>query len=256
MQVMGIDVGGSGIKGAPVDVVEGKLLEERVRIETPTASTPDKVAKIIGEICTRFSWSGPVSMGFPGIVTGGTIYSAANVDDSWVGVNASELVSIVTGNPVAVINDADAAGTAEMRYGAGRGRNGVIFVITVGTGLGTSMFTDGYLVPNVELGHLQIRGKDAEYRASDATRKRKKLAWPHWAKRFTEYLNTLEALFSPSLFIIGGGASRKTHKFFPHLNIKTEIVPAELRNDAGMIGAALAATEGPFALPELRSNVE
>jgi polyphosphate glucokinase len=254
MQVMGIDVGGSGIKGAPIDVTEGRLLEERLRVETPRASTPEKIAKVIDDICSSFSWSGPISMGFPGIVTGGTIYSAANVDDLWVGVNASELVSIVTGNPVAVINDADAAGMAEMRYGAGRGRNGVVFVITVGTGLGTAMFTDGYLVPNVELGHLQIRGKDAECRASDATRKRRDLSWQDWAKRFTEFLNTLESLFSPSLFIIGGGASRKTHKFFPYLDIKTEIIPAELRNDAGMIGAALAATEGPFALPELTSS--
>ncbi len=243
MNVLGIDIGGSGIKGAPIDTETGALLDERHRIKTPQPATPDDVAEVVGELVRHFAWRDRVGLGFPGITIDNVIYSAANVDKSWMNTDGGRLFSHATGQPCTVTNDADAAGLAEMRIGAGKGRDGVVFVITVGTGLGTALFTGGHLVPNVELGHLKMDGKDAEYLASDAARKRLGLKWKKWAKPFSAFLNELEDLFSPKLFIIGGGASKKTHKFFPYLDVRTEVLAAKLLNEAGIIGAAMAAAE-------------
>ncbi len=240
-EILGIDIGGTGIKGAPVDVENGSLLAPRFRLLTPTPSKPKPMAETVAEIARHFAWTGPIGCGFPALVQAGVVRSAANIHKKWIGVDAQALFADVTGCPVIVLNDADAAGLAEMTFGAGRGRNGVVMIITIGTGLGTALFLDGQLVPNTELGHIEIGGQDAELRASDAARQRDKLSWKRWAKRFNKYLNTLERLFSPDLFILGGGASKKHEKFIPLLSVRAEILPAQLLNEAGIIGAALAA---------------
>lgn len=240
-EILGIDIGGTGIKGAPVDVENGSLLAPRFRLLTPTPSKPKPMAETVAEIARHFAWTGPIGCGFPALVQAGVVRSAANIHKKWIGVDAQALFADVTGCPVIVLNDADAAGLAEMTFGAGRGRNGVVMIITIGTGLGTALFLDGQLVPNTELGHIEIGGQDAELRASDAARQRDKLTWKRWAKRFNRYLNTLERLFSPDLFILGGGASKKHEKFIPLLSVRAEILPAQLLNEAGIIGAALAA---------------
>ena len=246
MTLLGIDIGGTGIKGAPVDVETGKLLEERFRIETPQPAAPNAVADVVEQVAAHFKYRGPTGITFPSVVKNGVIYTAANVDKSWIGTNAGELFSKHVGGAATVINDADAAGVAEMRFGAGRGRNGVVIMVTLGTGIGSAVFLDGKLLPNTEFGHLRIRGKDAEKRASEKIREDKKLSWKQWAKHLSEFLCELEKLFSPDLFIIGGGISKKADKFFPHIKTKTEviIVPAEMRNDAGIIGAAYLASQG------------
>jgi len=243
MTLLGIDIGGTGIKGAPVDVETGKLLAERFRIPTPHPALPNAVADVVEQIAAHFSYKGPAGVTFPAVVKQGVIYTAANVDKSWIGTNAGELFSKHVGGPVVVVNDADAAGVAEMRFGAGKDRKGVVIMITLGTGIGSAVFLDGRLLPNTEFGHLQIRGKDAERRASEKVREDKELSWKQWAKRISEFLNEMEKLFSPDLFIIGGGISKKSEKFFPLLTTKTEviIVPAQMRNDAGIIGAAYLA---------------
>lgn len=241
MHILGIDIGGSGIKGAPVDIDTGEFLEERHRIPTPQPSIPNDVGDTVAEIAQFFKWSGPIGCTFPAIIKHGVAYSAANVDESWIGTDAASLFSHKTGCPVCLTNDADAAGIAEMRFGAGRGRSGLVMMLTLGTGIGSAIFLNGQLMPNSELGHLEIRGKSAENRASDRVRDEKSLSWSKWANRLSEYLQTLEFLFSPDLFIIGGGVSKKYDKFLPLLDIDTEIVPAELFNDAGIVGAALAA---------------
>lgn len=241
MEILGIDIGGSGIKGAPVSLERGELLEERKRIPTPQPASPGAVAATVAELAAHFSWRGAIGCGFPAAVQHGIARTAANVDDSWIGVDIAELLSDATGCPVRALNDADAAGRAEMAYGAGRGRLGTVIMVTIGTGLGTAIFIDGRLLPNTELGHLEIDGREAEVWASGAARKRDELNWEKWAKRFGVFIKTLEDLFWPDLFIIGGGASKKHAKFFPHLDISCEIVPAQMRNDAGIIGAALAA---------------
>jgi polyphosphate glucokinase len=243
MTILGIDIGGTGIKGAPVNTDTGELLAERFRVETPQPSLPNAVADVIEEIAKHFNYQGPAGVTFPAIVKQGIIFSAANVDKSWIGTNAGELFSQHINGPVQVVNDADAAGIAEMRFGAGQGRKGVTIMITFGTGIGTAIFLDGQLLPNTEFGHLKIRGKDAEKRASEKVREEKKLTWQKWADRVSEYLNELEALFSPDLFIVGGGISKKADKFLPLLTTKTEviIVPAQMRNEAGIIGAAYLA---------------
>ncbi len=240
-EILGIDIGGTGIKGAPVDVENGSLLAPRFRLLTPSPSKPKPMAETVAEIARHFAWTGPIGCGFPALVQAGVVRSAANIHKKWIGVDAQALFADVTGCPVIVLNDADAAGLAEMTFGAGRGRNGVVMIITIGTGLGTALFLDGQLVPNTELGHIEIGGQDAELRASDAARQRDKLSWKRWAKRFNRYLNTLERLFSPDLFILGGGASKKHEKFIPLLSVRAEILPAQLLNEAGIIGAALAA---------------
>lgn len=241
MQILGIDIGGSGIKGAPVDTETGEMLAGRYRIPTPQPSKPRAVAAVVAEIAHHFEWHGPLGCGFPSVVQGGVVRTAANVHKRWIGTDAAALFTQASGCPATVINDADAAGLAEMRFGAGRGRAGLVLIVTIGTGLGTALFTDGHLVPNTELGHIEIRGKEAELRASDAARKRYKLSWKQWARRFDEYLRTLEALLWPDLIILGGGASKKSERFFPYLKVGAEVVPADLENEAGIIGAALAA---------------
>jgi polyphosphate glucokinase len=241
MHILGVDIGGTGIKGAPVDTETGIMLAPRHRIPTPEAAYPDDVAKVIVEIAHQFGWIGPIGCGFPGVVQNGTTLSAANVNKEWIGLDAAGLFSEATGCPVSVVNDADAAGLAEVTFGAGRGRTGIVLMVTIGTGLGTSLFVNGHLVPNTELGHIEIKGVDAELLASDAARQREDLSWKKWAKRFDLYLRTLERLLWPDLIILGGGAVKKQERFIPLLTVRTEIVPAVMGNDAGIIGAALAA---------------
>lgn len=243
MVTLGIDIGGSGIKGATVDVGRGVLVAERHRLPTPQPSVPEAVAEVVAEIVRHFDWRGPFGCTFPAIIKHGVAYSAANVDPSWIGTNGQALFERKTGCPVALLNDGDAAGLAEMRYGAGRGHNGVVMILTLGTGIGSAVFVNGVLLPNTELGHLEIRGKDAERRASDRAREEKGLSWREWAVLLDEYLGRLDALFSPDLFIIGGGVSKKHEKFLPLLKTKVPVIPAQLFNDAGMVGAALAACE-------------
>ena len=242
MAIMGVDVGGSGIKGVPVDVVTGALLEDRFRLPTPDKARPDEVSATVAEVVKHFNWSGPVGIGFPAVVRNGIVYTAANIHKSWIETNADVLLREATGCPVYVLNDADAAGIAEMKFGVGRERSkGVVMMITIGTGLGTALFVDGHLVPNTELGHIEIRGKDAESRASDAARQRKEMSWEEWGGKFNEYLGWLERLFWPDLFVLGGGVSKLSHKFMPYLKLKTEVIPAQLLNQAGIVGAALYA---------------
>jgi len=245
MTYLGIDIGGTGIKGAPVNVETGELLAERLRIPTPQPALPNSVADVVEQIATHFNYKGPAGVTFPAVVKKGVIYTASNVDKSWIGANAGELFARHTGGPVSVVNDADAAGIAEMRFGAGKDRHGVVIMVTFGTGIGSAVFLDGKLLPNTEFGHLQIRGKDAEKRASEKVREDKNLSWKQWSKLVVEFLDKMELLFSPDLFIIGGGISKKADKFFPYLATKTEviIVPAQMRNDAGIIGAAYLASQ-------------
>jgi polyphosphate glucokinase len=240
----GIDFGGSGIKGAPVDLDRGDFAEERVRIDTPQPATPDAVAEVFVELLGRFDDSdGPVGVTVPGVVKHGVVHSAANIDRHWIGENADKLFTDATGRDVHVVNDADAAGLAEVRYGAAKGRMGLVILTTLGTGIGSAFLYDGVLVPNSELGHLEIDGHDAESRASSSAREKKDLSWEEWAERLTTYYRRLEDLFSPDLFVVGGGVSKKSDKFLSLIEIETEIVPAQLLNAAGIVGAALYATE-------------
>ncbi len=243
MEILGIDIGGSGIKGSPVNVETGELAAERYRVDTPAPSTPEAVAEAVLELVQHFNWQGPIGCTFPAIVKNGVAYSAANVDKSWIGTDAHRLLQHHTNCPVLVINDADAAGIAEMQFGAGRHFNGLVIMLTFGTGIGSALFINGQLVPNTELGHVQIRGKDAEHRASARIREEKELSWKRWARLVNEYLQHIEFLFSPDLFIIGGGVSKRYDKFFPFLDVKAEIVPAQFRNEAGIVGAAYAARD-------------
>jgi len=240
MRVLGIDIGGSGIKGAPVDTATGKLLAARKRIETPQPATPQAVARTVSEIARHFDWSGPIGCAVPAVVKNGRLRTAANISRSWLGVNAVALLQKRTGCKVSVINDADAAGYAEMHFGAGRNREGLVIIVTLGTGIGTALFINGHLVPNTELGHLTLRGRDAETWAAESVREKKDLGWKKWARRLDAYLRLLQDYFWPDAFIIGGGVSKKWQKFLPRLKLITPIVPARLRNEAGIIGAALA----------------
>jgi polyphosphate glucokinase len=239
--ILGIDFGGSGIKGAPVDTKTGSLQNERFRIPTPTPSTPKNVADVIHKIVKHFKWKGPIGLAFPAVVLNGVIKTASNIDRTWIGTNVSKLILKKTGLPTYAVNDADAAGMAEMKFGAGKGKKGSIVLITVGTGIGTVFFTRGKLVPNTELGHVYLNsGMEAEDFTSDAVRKREGLSWELWAKRFDVYLHEIEKLFWPELIIIGGGVSKKKELFIDHLTIDTKIVMAKSKNEAGIIGAALA----------------
>ncbi|MFJ9023907.1 polyphosphate--glucose phosphotransferase [Streptomyces sp. NPDC102259] len=246
MQIFGVDIGGSGIKGAPVDLDRGDLAQERHKVLTPHPATPEGVADGVREVVEHFEWTGPVGLTFPGVVTGGsTIRTAANVDKDWIDTDARALFSERLGGlPVTVVNDADAAGVAEVSFGAGRDRSGTVILLTFGTGIGSALFVDGVLVPNTELGHLELHGHDAEKRASSKAKEDGELTWEHWARRVTKYLAHVEMLFSPELFIIGGGVSRKADKFL-HLieGIRADIVPAELQNNAGIVGAAMHAAK-------------
>jgi len=240
MEVLGVDIGGSGIKGAVVDSKTGELTTTRHRIPTPIPATPNAVTETVVKLVEHFNWSGPVGCGFPAAISKGKVRTASNIDEKWIGAEASQLFSKASGCPVVVLNDADAAGLAEMKFGAGKDHKGVVFVITVGTGLGTAAFSNGYLFPNMELGHLVMNGIIAEHYASDAVRKNEDLSWKKWSKRFNKYLYEIEQLFWPDLIIIGGGASKKQEKFFHYLNSNVELAPAQLLNEAGIIGAALA----------------
>jgi polyphosphate glucokinase len=241
MEILGIDVGGSAIKGAPVDTQTGRLLAERLRIPTPEMLKPNAMAEVVHQITRSFNWTGPVGCGFPSAMRDGIVLTAANIHKKWVGANAQQLFSEATGCPVLVLNDADAAGMAEMTFGAGKGQQGSVIIVTIGTGLGIALFTHGQLFPNAELGHLEFHGQDAETRASDAARQREKLSWKKWAGRFDAYLNYLEELFWPDLFILGGGVSKESDKFIHYLTVQARVVPAQLLNEAGIVGAALAA---------------
>jgi polyphosphate glucokinase len=239
--VLGIDIGGTGIKAAPVDTATGQLTAERQKIPTPQPSTPAAIADIVAQLVHAFQWSGPVGITFPGVVIGGVVHTAANMDPSWIGADAVKLFGSETKLQVTVLNDADAAGLAEMRFGAGKGVPGTVLLLTLGTGIGSALFIDGILVPNTEFGHIQIRGKDAEKRASEHAREEHDLSWGDWAGRVDEYLEQMEGLLSPGLFIIGGGVSRKSDKFLPYLTrLRAKVVPAALHNDAGIVGAAMA----------------
>lgn len=239
---LGVDIGGSGVKGAIVNLDAGTLHTERIRIDTPKPATPAAVAGTVAEIVTQFSWDGPVGITVPAVVKAGVTYSAANIDPSWIGTNAEALFASYLGDrKVTVLNDADAAGIAELQFGAGRGEKGLVILLTFGTGIGSAILYDGVLVPNSELGHLEVNGKEAEHRAAASVRERKKLSWTDWAAEVSTVLNTYQALFSPDLFIVGGGVSRKSEKWLPLLSVNTRIVPAQLRNTAGIVGGALAA---------------
>jgi polyphosphate glucokinase len=243
-QVLGIDIGGTGIKAAPADTATGKLTAERQKIATPRPAKPEPVAAVVQGLVKAFDWTGPVGITFPGVVAGGEIRSAANVDPEWIGTDARALFGRATGREVEIINDADAAGIAEMRFGAGAGVAGTVLMLTLGTGIGSALFIKGTLVPNTEFGHVEIRGKDAEKRASEGVREERDLSWGKWAGRVDEYLEHMEALLSPELIIIGGGISRKSEKFLPRLtSLHAKVVPAELLNDAGIVGAAMATEE-------------
>ena len=240
----GIDFGGTGIKGAPVDLGTGDFAAERERIKTPQPSTPEAVAEVFVELLAKFPDStGPVGVTVPAVVRHGVVRSAANIDDAWVDTDADALFTKATGRDVHVVNDADAAGLAEVRYGAAKGRRGLVVVTTLGTGIGSALVYDGVLVPNSELGHLEIDGHDAESRAANSARERDDLSWKHWAKRLTKYYATVEKLFSPDLIVVGGGVSKHAEEFLPLIDVETEIVPAQLLNKAGVVGAALVASE-------------
>jgi polyphosphate glucokinase len=244
MEVLGIDIGGSGIKGAPVDVEKGVLTQERFRIPTPEPSAPDVVGDVVAEIVKHFTWKGAVGCTFPAIVQHGVTHSAANVDQGWMHFDAEPFLRQKTGCPLRLVNDADAAGLAEAAFGAARDVPGVVMVLTFGTGIGSALLVDGKLVPNLELGHLEIRGKDAEKRASDLARAQKDLSWSKWANRVNEFLARLELYFSPDMFVIGGGVSKNYAKFGGYLYAeRAKIVPAQLLNEAGIVGAAMAAVD-------------
>ncbi len=259
MKVLGIDIGGSGIKGAPVDTDTGQMLAERLRVPTPPGANPEPMIELISGIVQEFQWSGPIGCGFPGVVRHGVTLSAANVSKRWIGYDAAAQIAQKTGCPTWMVNDADAAGLAEMRFGIGRDRKGVVLIVTIGTGLGTALFTDGYLLPNAELGHIEMDGQDAEWQASDAARKREELSWKKWGKRFNRYLNILCFLFSPDLIILGGGTSNKFDAFKEFMDVPTELVTAQMLNEAGIIGAALAGRIGTIgeetSLPLARSHL-
>ncbi len=244
MEILGIDVGGSGIKGAPVNTETGMILVDRYRIKTPEGAETGPVAETIARIAHHFLWTGPIGVGFPGPIKHGVVKMAANVSSAWVGINADELLGQATGCPVTVINDADAAGLAEIKFGAGKGAQGVVIMITLGTGIGTAIFCDGKLLPNAEFGHVQLDGYDAEMRASDAARQREELSWKKYAKRLNRYFDEMEKLFWPDLIIVGGGISKYHDKYLPLLKIDTPIIPAQFLNEAGIVGAALAAARG------------
>jgi polyphosphate glucokinase len=239
--VLGIDIGGTGVKAAPVDTETGQLLAERQRLATPRPATPDAVSEVVGQLVRSFSWTGQAGITFPGVVVSGSIQTAANLDHSWIGVDAVKAFGSATGLAVTVINDADAAGVAEMEFGAGKGVGGTVLLLTLGTGIGSALFIDHVLVPNTEFGHIQIRGKDAEKRASETAREEHDLSWGDWAGRVDEYLGHMEALLSPAMIIIGGGISKKADKFLPRLTgLQAKVVPAALQNEAGIVGAAMA----------------
>lgn len=241
MKILGIDIGGSALKAAPVDTKTGKLLAERFRVETPEKVSPKRMAEITKEIVEHFKWRGPIGAGFPGVVQNNVVKTAANLDKHFIGVNLSKLFGAATKCPVYALNDADAAGIAEMRFGAGKKHQGAVLLLTLGTGVGSALFYRGVLYPNSELGHLPMEGVDAEKRVAASVRKAEDLSWHHWGKRLDDYIAVLEAILWPELIILGGGVSAKSDKFLKYLKRRTPIVPAKFLNEAGIVGAALAA---------------
>ncbi|WNM25606.1 polyphosphate--glucose phosphotransferase [Demequina capsici] len=240
---IGVDIGGSGIKAAPVDMRNGQFTEDRYRIPTPQPATPEAIGKTVAKCIQRFepSRKTPIGVAFPGVIQHGVVKTAANVDDAWVGTNLRELIRDYAGHDVHVLNDADAAGYGEYRFGAAHGQDGSVFLATLGTGVGTAMIVDGTLVPNLELGHLTIDGHDAEDYAAESARARHDLDWDTWIPHLQRYFSEIERLFWPDLIIVGGGVSKSSHMFLPRLTLRAPIVPAELLNGAGIVGAAAAA---------------
>jgi polyphosphate glucokinase len=240
MKALGIDIGGTGIKGAVVDTKRGRLVTDRLRLLTPQPATPDAIAEVVGSVARHFDWQGPVGCTFPGVVKGGRVHTAANLDASWIDLHAADLFAKTTGCPVTMVNDADAAGEAEARFGAAQGHSGRVVAVTLGTGIGTALVVGGRLVTNSELGHLPLRGGDAEHWAANSVRERMELSWADWAARVDEYLHMVEDLLWPDLYILGGGVSKQADQFVPLLTCRTPVVPASLRNQAGIVGGALA----------------
>src|SRR5579875_2025289 len=244
-RAFGIDIGGTGIKGAPVDATTGQLLTERKRILTPQPSTPEAVAKVVAELVADAGWTGPIGATFPAVIKHGVALSAAYVDQSWVGTDADKVFTdaVGAGSDVIVLNDADAAGIAEHRFGAAKGVGGLVILLTFGTGIGSALIIDGVLVPNTELGHLELDGHDAETRAAASVRDERGMSYKKWAKRVNAYMQHVERLFTPDLFVVGGGVSKNADKWVPLLELHTPVEPAQLLNDAGIVGAAIAAIE-------------
>lgn len=244
MQILGIDIGGTGIKTAIVETTTGELVDERTRVATPRPATPDAIGITLKEVVAHHKWSGPIGIGFPAAIQHGIARTAANVDKSFIGLPIAECFSKHTGCPVYIANDADVAGLAEMRFGAGKNNPGVVLIVTIGTGLGTALFSDGHLMPNTELGHVFLsNGVEAERYASEAVRVTKDLKWKEWGDRFNLYLTTMESLLWPDLIVLGGGVSDKMHKFSPMITTKAPVVAASFLNQAGIVGAALFAEE-------------
>jgi len=244
MQILGIDIGGTGIKGAIVDTSTGELLTEKFRLKTPKPAKPEEVAKTVHQIADHFNWKGKAGTGFPTPLAHGKCMSGGNLDPDWKGVQVDQLFSKVTGLDFTVINDADAAAEAEMHFGAGKGKSGLVAVITLGTGIGSGLFFNGHLVPNTELGHVSYKDEAFEKFAADSIRKKEDLSYSKWGRRLNKYFKHIELILSPDLFIIGGGASSKIHKFKDEITINTPIIPAENQNEAGIIGAAMGAYDG------------
>jgi len=241
--ITGVDIGGTGIKAAPVHIATGELATDRIRMPTPSPTTPQAVAQVVGDVLKQIDMDGPVGLAIPAVVRGGVVETASHIDRTWIGVNAVDFFTRVTGTPVAVMNDADAAAIAEVRFGAGRGHTGVVAVITLGTGIGSALFVDGTLVPNSELGHLPLHGGEAEKWAAESVREREDLSWSEYAYRLQAYLELVQTVLWPELIIIGGGISNVADKFLPKIDLRTPMVPAQLRNHAGIIGAALYAPQ-------------
>lgn len=241
MKVLGIDIGGTGIKGAIVDTKKGKLLSDRHRIDTPQPATPKAVIETVEKLVAEFDWHGPIGCGFPAAVKHEIVKTASNIDNTWIGMNAAAQIEKDIGCPTHLVNDVDAAGFAEMKFGAGKKNKGTVLIVAVGTGIGTAIFTEGRLLPNTELGHIELNGMKAEHYAANSIRERDELDWETWGKRLNEYLNAVEFLFWPDLIILGGGVSKKFDKYRDYLKLDADVVPALNRNNAAIIGAALAA---------------
>ena len=243
----GVDIGGTGIKAAPVDLDTGTPAAERVRVPTPHGAEPAAVCAVVGRLVADAGWKGPVGVAFPAVVQRGVALTAANIDRRWIGTDVAAAVSAVTGTPTTVLNDADAAGLAEVRHGAGRGVPGVVVTLTLGTGIGSGLFADGRLVPNTEFGHLEIDGYDAESRVSESAREHEGLDRAEWTRRLERYVRRLDALLWPDLVIFGGGGSKKAEQWLPRLDVRPALAVATLRNAAGIVGAALACAEAASA---------
>jgi polyphosphate glucokinase len=243
MVLLGLDVGGNSIRAAPVEATSGELIGSPVALKTPRPAAPAAVTSVIGELVARFTVAGIVGIAFPSVVKRGVVCTAANIDPAWIGIDGEQLIGAALGRPVALLNDADAAGIAEVRFGAGRGRNGTLMMLTFGTGIGSAVFIDGRLLPNTELGHLEIQGRKAEHFASGRVRSEEHLDWPAWSERVNVVLGAYEALLSPDLIIIGGGVSENYEQFGNLLRAQAALVPAHFRAHAGIIGAAIAASD-------------